>query len=175
MRRSLPLTACAADLILTSLGRLAQLARAPARHAGGHWFKSSSAHSIHVTSRTQLKRTSFRPTVPPGGRGNKKNFFENNACVCSTRGYNLRQLSLASRRPRLSGLGGDKSSERHAAASPFAGTRRVVYCAPAWRFGLRSPFAVLKNGLVAQLRRLRLEPVPRGQARFFGLRPCLEG
>src|SRR5262249_9947780 len=26
-------------------GRLAQLARAPARHAGGHWFKSSSAHS----------------------------------------------------------------------------------------------------------------------------------
>src|ERR1700681_1001089 len=26
-------------------GRLAQWARAPARHAGGHWFKSSSAHS----------------------------------------------------------------------------------------------------------------------------------
>ena len=24
-------------------GRLAQLARAPARHAGGHWFKSSTA------------------------------------------------------------------------------------------------------------------------------------
>ena len=26
------------------LGRLAQTARAPARHAGGHWFKSSIAH-----------------------------------------------------------------------------------------------------------------------------------
>ncbi len=27
------------------IGRLAQVARAPARHAGGHWFKSSTAHS----------------------------------------------------------------------------------------------------------------------------------
>ncbi len=26
------------------IGRLAQLARAPARHAGGRWFKSSTAH-----------------------------------------------------------------------------------------------------------------------------------
>ena len=30
---------------LCFLGRLAQMARAPARHAGGRWFKSNIAHS----------------------------------------------------------------------------------------------------------------------------------
>ena len=30
--------------LLLNLGRLAQLVRAPALHAGGHWFESSIAH-----------------------------------------------------------------------------------------------------------------------------------
>ena len=30
--------------ILQFIGRLAQLARAPALQAGGHWFESSTAH-----------------------------------------------------------------------------------------------------------------------------------
>lgn len=36
------------DLILS--GRLAQLARVHARHAWGHWFKSSTAHHISISS-----------------------------------------------------------------------------------------------------------------------------
>ena len=32
--------------IVSLFGRLAQLARAPALQAGGHWFKSSIAHDI---------------------------------------------------------------------------------------------------------------------------------
>ena len=35
------------------MGRLAQLARALARHARGHWFKSSIAHSIGAGVKTK--------------------------------------------------------------------------------------------------------------------------
>src|SRR5438045_5235187 len=53
-----------------SKGRLAQLARAPARHAGGHRFKSCSAHLAQVICRTRFKRTSRRSGVRPGRTGN---------------------------------------------------------------------------------------------------------
>src|SRR5438477_12381995 len=44
----LGLTGAAATSMFWGDGRLAQLARAPARHAGGHRFKSCSAHSTRV-------------------------------------------------------------------------------------------------------------------------------
>src|SRR5262249_14368551 len=53
-------------------GRLAQLARAPARHAGGHRFKSYSAHSLTPTDTTcrwvfsfDLACTCGEPILPP--------------------------------------------------------------------------------------------------------------
>ncbi len=41
-------------------GPLAQLARAPARHAGGHWFKSSTAHCPRQWDRGLRTPTSVR-------------------------------------------------------------------------------------------------------------------
>ena len=37
---------CGSTTLSQVCGRLAQLVRAPARHAGGHWFESSIAHHL---------------------------------------------------------------------------------------------------------------------------------
>ncbi len=39
----------------SAIGRLAQLVRAPALHAGSHWFESSIAHSIAGRSERETK------------------------------------------------------------------------------------------------------------------------
>lgn len=52
-----------------SRGPLAQLARAPARHAGGHWFKSSTAHENGPLRRAifieQLSRRAVEKRLTP--------------------------------------------------------------------------------------------------------------
>ena len=40
-------------------GRLAQLVRAPARHAGGHWFESSIAHHLPFRAFRRLLVSEF--------------------------------------------------------------------------------------------------------------------
>ena len=51
-RRENPSTGCRFPSCIGSYGRLAQLARALARQARGHWFKSSIAH--HLTSAREV-------------------------------------------------------------------------------------------------------------------------
>src|SRR6516162_8605786 len=103
-RRSFTLTLPCAPSILrkgsakSNSGRLAQLARAPARHAGGHRFKSCSAQSTQIPSRTQVRRTCQRLAERPKTQKNAESFRagKREKSLCLTAG--LAFLPIAARK-----------------------------------------------------------------------------